>query len=224
MLIDIVGEVYGRLTVLRRSKRRDPKYTFWICRCACSRRKEVRGDSLKSGAIKSCGCLPRGCTPQQVSGQRFGRLTAIRRVGSTSRRISRWLCRCSCKRMVTVRLDQLRDGTTVSCGCYYRATRRTINYRHGHARMTSRSAVYSAYCREKSLCECPTNRHYKYYGGRDPAIEFHFESFAAFLLCVGDKPGVGHGCWLERIDKDGHFEPFNLHWVYKKKNRKRRKR
>jgi hypothetical protein len=220
VLKDITGETFGRLLVLRRAKR-DSKHTYWLVRCECGRRKQIRADSLRDGSIRSCGCIPRGKDPENIEGQRFGRLVAVRRVGSTSCRASLWECRCRCGGVVTVRLDQLRDATTQSCGCWYRDSRRITNYRHGHARMRSKSATYRAYQREKSLCECPTNRHFKYYGGRDPVIEFRFGSFAEFYSAVGDKPGVGHGCWLERIDKDGHFEASNLHWIYKKKNRKK---
>src|SRR5579872_1311952 len=158
MLKNITGQTFGLLTVIRRGTRRDPRHAYWLCRCACKRRKEVRSDSLRSGAIRSCGCIPRGHAAENISGQKFGRLTALVRVGATARRNSRWLCRCRCGREVIVRLDQLRDGTTKSCSCWYRASRRIIAVTHGQARIKSTTATYRAYQRQKSLCRCPTNQ------------------------------------------------------------------
>jgi hypothetical protein len=218
MLIDLIGERFGRLVVLRRGSRRDRRHSFWLCRCDCGKRKQVRGDSLKCGAIKSCGqgCLPRGHSPEDIAGQVFGRLTAIKRMGHTSWRISRWRCQCRCGRKIIARLDQLRDGTTKSCGCWYRDSR-PLTIKHGHARQRSHSPIYAAYSRQKSWCRNPNNRRYPGVGGR--GIEFRFDSFVEFLAEVGDKPGPDY--WLMRNDPAGHFEGGNLGWQFRKKKRKR---
>jgi hypothetical protein len=220
--MDLTDDRFGKLLVLRRGTRRDANHTYWLVRCDCGKKKQVRSDSLKSGAIKSCGqgCIPRGHAPEQITGQIFGRLKALRRVGRNNRRCSRWECRCQCGRLTIARLDQLRDGTTKSCGCWYRDTRPTSCYKHGHARHKSYSPVYAAFMRQKSWCRNPSNRRYPGVGGR--GIEFRFGSFVEFLAEVGEKPGPD--CWLERADKDGHFEASNLAWTYKKKIRKRRTR
>jgi hypothetical protein len=51
-------------------------------------------------------------------------------------------------------------------------------------------------------------------------IEFRFDDFAAFYAAVGDKPSPDH--WLVRIDRDGHIEAGNLHWIAIKRDRKRK--
>ena len=53
---DLTGKKYGRLTVIGLQPTETRK-TYWICQCDCGNIKVVRSDSLKSGAIKSCGCL-----------------------------------------------------------------------------------------------------------------------------------------------------------------------
>jgi len=47
-----------------------------------------------------------------LTGQKFGKLTAIEYLGDTY-----WLCRCECGRMKKVRGGNLRNGTVRSCGC-----------------------------------------------------------------------------------------------------------
>lgn len=46
-----------------------------------------------------------------ISGQRFGRLTAIERRGKD------WICLCDCGEKTQVYLGNLRGGVTKSCGC-----------------------------------------------------------------------------------------------------------
>lgn len=53
---DLTGQKFGLLTVIG-LKDTDTRKTYWICQCDCGNVKEVRSDSLISGAIKSCGCL-----------------------------------------------------------------------------------------------------------------------------------------------------------------------
>jgi len=54
--IDLAGQRFGRLAVLRRSKRHSWQ-TTWLCQCDCGRIKIVGGVELKRGDAKSCGCL-----------------------------------------------------------------------------------------------------------------------------------------------------------------------
>jgi len=55
--IDIAGQRFGRLTVLRISHV-DKRYgSYWVCQCDCGKENIVRGTKLNSGHTKSCGCL-----------------------------------------------------------------------------------------------------------------------------------------------------------------------
>lgn len=53
-----VGEVYGRLTVIQFSERRD-KNSYWKCRCECGNTIIVAAKNITHGTTKSCGCLHR---------------------------------------------------------------------------------------------------------------------------------------------------------------------
>lgn len=54
--IDLTGQRFGRLTVISAAETGDDG-AVWICRCDCGNEVTARADHLKSGAIKSCGCL-----------------------------------------------------------------------------------------------------------------------------------------------------------------------
>lgn len=59
-VISIEGGKYGRLLVKRIDTERSGNgKTFWHCLCECGVSKSIRGDMLKSGRAKSCGCFHR---------------------------------------------------------------------------------------------------------------------------------------------------------------------
>lgn len=50
----MIGEKFGKLTILDKIKKYDKSY--FICKCDCGNIKEVRIDHLKNNKITSCGC------------------------------------------------------------------------------------------------------------------------------------------------------------------------
>ncbi len=54
---------------------------------------------------------------KDVSGQRFGRLTAVSPAERSANGRVRWLCVCDCGTEVVVQSNNLQSGNTRSCGC-----------------------------------------------------------------------------------------------------------
>lgn len=54
--LNLVGDVYGRLRVLE-SAGSKAGFTLWLCECECGSRTVTRGNGLRTGVTKSCGCL-----------------------------------------------------------------------------------------------------------------------------------------------------------------------
>jgi hypothetical protein len=55
---DISGKKFNKLTVLEfAGKINNKRHVFWSCKCDCGNIVTVRGDSLRLGATKSCGCF-----------------------------------------------------------------------------------------------------------------------------------------------------------------------
>lgn len=54
--IDITGKRFNKLTVLSLYKKENG-IPVWKCKCDCGNITYVRGKNLKSGAVKSCGCM-----------------------------------------------------------------------------------------------------------------------------------------------------------------------
>lgn len=60
--LELAGQTFGQLTVLRRDTERKASITFWVCKCSCGVEKSVRGTALQQGKTKSCGHI-RGVPP-----------------------------------------------------------------------------------------------------------------------------------------------------------------
>lgn len=55
--IDITGQRFGRLVVIKQTKSDKHGNVIWECNCKCGNKTLVRGMSLRSGDTCSCGCL-----------------------------------------------------------------------------------------------------------------------------------------------------------------------
>ena len=65
--IDMAGQRFGRLTVLRLLGRRGPQgFIYWRCACDCGRRASILGTSLRAGVTRSCGCMG-GAKPKNLT-------------------------------------------------------------------------------------------------------------------------------------------------------------
>lgn len=134
-LNDLTGKRFGRLTVIERCKDHITSsgrhMVKWLCRCDCGRKKEVLSVCLKNGNSTSCGCYARKIrrtkrdTPnlnaENVIGKVYGLLTVIQETkpyrDSQGNKQRKFICQCVCGKKKSVRLNELRNGTTVSCGC-----------------------------------------------------------------------------------------------------------
>ena len=128
---DLTGRVFGHLTVKKRLPNRKGR-SWWLCSCDCGGEKAVTAHDLKAGKVKSCGCLIH--SPKRsiidISGQRFGRLTALHPTERRDRHGSvYWACRCDCGNEREVSEDSLRSGNCKSCGCLNRENHMKIQGR-----------------------------------------------------------------------------------------------
>ncbi|MCK4640622.1 MAG: hypothetical protein KAU06_04730 [Candidatus Marinimicrobia bacterium] len=131
---DLTGQRFGRLIVIKKANNsRGTKgcpsgRVRWLCKCDCGKEKIVWGDSLKTGSIKSCGCLNMEVRKRRgkerrnfidLTGQRFGKLTVISlalKPANLKGNQRYWKCKCDCGKETIVLGASLKRGTK-SCGC-----------------------------------------------------------------------------------------------------------
>lgn len=54
---DLLGQRFGRLTIIKRAENTKTKKTFWRAKCDCGNEHFASGANLKAGHVESCGCL-----------------------------------------------------------------------------------------------------------------------------------------------------------------------
>lgn len=56
--VDFTGQRFGKLTAIHVVRKPEKsKRIFWLCRCDCGNETFVSSGNLRSGGVKSCGCL-----------------------------------------------------------------------------------------------------------------------------------------------------------------------
>ena len=55
--VDLTGQRFGRLVVIKLSTPKGTKHHKWLCKCDCGNECVVLGHNLVGGHTKSCGCL-----------------------------------------------------------------------------------------------------------------------------------------------------------------------
>lgn len=128
---DLTGKRFGKLTVLHKTQEKEKGYYVWLCQCDCGRTIKVNTKRLTRGTITDCGCVPKkyyrnGTIAEDITGQRFGKLVAIKRVSNTNGRTA-WECRCDCGNIHIVSTRLLKEGKCKSCGCLHRTKYRGMN-------------------------------------------------------------------------------------------------
>lgn len=140
-----------------------------------------------------------------ITGQRFGRLVALR-PDTTSKR-TKWICECDCGKVKSFQLTHLRSGATTSCGCYQKEQARKVNFRHGK----THTSLHNRWKAIMQRCCNPKNERYKDYGGRGITVCEEWNEFTKFYDW-SMKNGYKKEYELDRIDNDKGYYPDNCRW------------
>lgn len=200
--VDLVGMRFGRLTVVDNIVKPNGR-TAWMCLCDCGNTTTVSTCHLKSGHTNSCGCYMREQTSKanmnDLSGQRFGRLVAIKRgpghLVPSGQVLTNYICKCDCGNEVAVLTCNLMSGNTQSCGC--------VGSSRGEAEteyLLRKNGI--KFTREHSFRDLRTDK------GGVPKFDFAIWDSASNLICVIEYNGEQHYYqhesykWFGKLQRD----------------------
>ena len=121
---DIIGQKFGKLTVIAATNERKHHSVVWKCRCDCGNITYATTEGLRVGDNTTCGCSNKArekfanTYKVDFTNKKFGKLTVL---GPTDMRTEHgnqiWKCRCECGNICYVSTNHLQTGNTQSCGC-----------------------------------------------------------------------------------------------------------
>jgi hypothetical protein len=157
-------------------------------------------------------CRRRGL-PQNVAGQRFGRLTAVgfaqkNRVGTW------WLFRCECGTEKVLLQNVVMRGRIKSCGCLYRDSRGLTHRTHGQ----TKHPLMSVFKGMMQRCYNPNFKAFKDYGARGIDVCQEWRGDRSRFIKWGEANGYEAGLDIDRRDNNKGYSEHNCRFVTRKVN------
>lgn len=153
------------------------------------------------------------------SGERYGRLIAIKFAERDKNGNPKWLFKCDCGNQKVIYAKSVTLGNSRSCGCYKREYNKSHhNYKHN----SCYTRLYRIWVHMKERCFQQNCSAYKDYGARGISICKDWLEFENFKRWANEN-GYSERLTIDRINNDGNYEPSNCRWVdwYVQANNKR---
>jgi hypothetical protein len=149
---------------------------------------------------------------RDLTGQRFGRLIAIKPIGKNAANKYMWLCQCDCGNLKEVEGCKLTKDHTKSCGCLQIERTIEANTKHGMATRKAESRLYNVWRSMRKRCNNSKDKNYKHYGGRGIKVCEEWEDLQTFCQWALSN-GYDDTLEIDRIDVNGNYEPQNCRFI-----------
>lgn len=153
---------------------------------------------------------------EDLTGEKFGKLTVIHTSGKRHGTNVLWTCLCDCGTPKNIRGTDLKSGHTKSCGCLNKDSLRNNqrNLKHGG----NGTRLYRIWVYMRKRCHNPKDSNYKYYGAKGINVCDEWrDNFVAFRFWA-ILNGYQENLTIDRINNNGNYEASNCQWITKSEN------
>lgn len=148
---------------------------------------------------------------KNLTNLRFGRLLVLYRTKESKQ--TRWMCKCDCGNIKSIRSTHLISGKIVSCGCYKKERQILGVTKHG----LSKSRIYRIYRNMINRCYWEKQKEFKYWGGKGIIVYDKWKNDFMNFYNWSMNNGYEENLTIDRIDNNKNYEPSNCRWVTAKK-------
>jgi hypothetical protein len=207
---NIIGQRFGKWTVIKEAGRDKKSNMFYKCVCDCGTIRNHAASTLKNKTTQCKSCYMAEVNKvEDLVGKTFGKWKIVSKTKNIERNEWFYDSICECGTQKRIAGHSLKSGFTTQC---HRCRCKT----HGMS-YTDTFRIWTGILRR---CLNPNFKAYKYYGGRGITVCDRWLKFENFFEDMGVRPD---GLQIDRIDVDGNYEPSNCRWVTPKVNMNNRR-
>jgi len=119
--INLIGQKFGKLTVISRAENSKFGQAKWNCICECGSLTQSLGFNLRKMRSLSCGCQrllnsqkSKKENQKKIIGKRYYMMEVV---GIDDKKKSTVICKCDCGIIKSISISDFKKGSNKSCGC-----------------------------------------------------------------------------------------------------------